>query len=323
MARKQIALSAIVIALACACLAQTPPCGKAIVQTEGPKVYEQFIPAPPEQVKGALLKAIPALGVKVHKDEGLHVETQDDTGLRQAVAQVNKDSGVRGRTVGLGAMGKILVDIQETTQGSERGSLLHIEFHKNGFVGRMGGEGYPKPLAEETACLVKLLATNDPVRTPRGEELHQTSPPHPVSLPEGTALKVLLVAPLYSKKLEKKGGETIPFEVAEDVIVADVIVVRRGALATAHMTEVQKAKVAGRHAELDFVFDSVTAVDGQSIPIKAEDEKTRGGRHNETVHNVMVSPAFGWIAKGSEALIRAGTAYDVEVAGQHTVQTGQ
>ena len=316
-------LSTLILLVApCLLCAQTPPCGKAVVETEGPKVYEQFIPAPPEQVKAALLKAIPALGAKVHKDKGFHVETEDDTALRQAVQQMNKDSGVRGKYEGMGAMGKIEIDIRESTQGGEKGSLLHIEFHRNGFVGRMGNQGYSKPLAEETACLVKLLGANDPVKNPRGEELSQTSPVHPISLPEGTALKVLLISPLYSKKLDKKGGETIPFEVAEDVVVDDVIVVRRGALATAHMTEVQKAKVAGRHAELDFAFDSVTAVDGQSIPIKAEDEKTRGGRHNETLHNVMLSPAFGWMAKGSEALIRAGTAYDVEVSGQHTVQSG-
>ena len=303
--------------------AQTPPCGKAVVQTEGPKIYEQFVPAPPEQVKANVLKAIPALGAKVHKDQGLHVETEDDTALRQAVQQMNKDSGVRGKYEGMGAMGKIEIDIREATQGNEKGSLLHIEFHKNGFVGRMGSEGYSKPLAEETACLVKLLGPNDPVKNPRGEELPQTSPARAVSLPEGTGLKVLLVGPLFSKKLDKKGGETIPFEVAEDVMVDDVIVIRRGALVTAHMTEVQKAKVAGRHAELNFAFDSVTAVDGQSIPIKAADEKTRGGRHNETMHNVMLSPAFGWMAKGSEALIRAGTAYDVEVSGQHSVQSGR
>ncbi|HEV2728640.1 MAG TPA: hypothetical protein VGV15_01295, partial [Terriglobales bacterium] len=117
-------------------------------------------------------------------------------------------------------MGKIVVDIRETTQDGEKGSLVHIEFHKNGFVGRLGGEGYPKPLAEETVCLVKLLGPDDPVKAPRGRESHETSPARAATLPEGTALKVLLLEPLYSKKFEKKGAEQmIRFEVTEDVAV--------------------------------------------------------------------------------------------------------
>lgn len=317
-----VSFSVLVIASA-SLLAQTPPCGKAIVQTEGPKEYQQFVAAPPAQVKAAVLKAIPALGVKVHKDEGLHIETEDDTALRQAIQQMNRDSGVRGSYAGMGAMGKIIIDIRETTEGAEKGSLLHVEFHKNGFVGRMGSEGYSKPLVEETACLVKLLGPYDPAKNPRGQESKEPSTDHSVTLPEGTALKVLLVAPLYSKKLAKQGAEEpIQFEVAEDVVVDGVTVVRRGALATAHLADLKKSKVAGRHAEIDFAFDAVTAADGQSIPINSEDEKALGGRHNETAHNLMLSPAFGWIAKGSEALIRAGTAYDVQISGGHTIHIG-
>ena len=325
MRKAHFILSSIALAVApYSLLAQTPPCGRAIVQTEGPKDYEQFVAAPPEQVKTALLKAIPALGAKVHKDEGLHLETEDDIGLRQAIQQMNKDLGVRGKYEGLGALGKIVADIQETTHDGEKGSLVHIEFHKNGFVGRLGGEGYPKPLFEETACLVKLLSPNDPVKSPRGQELQETSPAHPAALPEGTPLKVLLLDPLYSKKFEQKGAEgTIQFEVADDVVADGVTVVRRGALATAHVTELQKAKGYGRHAEMGFVFDAVTAVDGQTIPLKSADEKTRGGRHNEVMAAVAVSPALGWLIKGSEVFIRAGTAYDVETSGEHTVQSGR
>lgn len=307
----------------CRAHAQTPPCGKAIVRTEGPKVDERFVAAPPEQVKIALLKATPALGAKVHKDEGLHIETEDDMGVRQAIQQLNKDSGLRDKYAGLGALGKIAVDIQETTKDGEKGSLLHIEFHRNGFYGRLGGEGYSQPLAEETVCLVKLLSTNDPVVNPRGLAPKDTAPSRGVALPEGTAVKVLLRDPLYSKKLDKNsGGQTIPFEVAEDVVVDGVTLVRRGALATAHLTELEKAKGYGRHAQVQFAFDGVTAVDGQKIPLTGGDEKARGGRHNNTVSDVLLSPALSVFMKGSEVFIRAGTGYDLEVSGQHTVQTG-
>jgi hypothetical protein len=314
----------LLVVIPCYLQAETPPCGIAIVRTEGPKTDQRFLPAPPEQVKFALLRALPALDGKVVKDQGFHIEGKTDTGLRQSVAQRNKDAGVRGRTAGLGALGEFKIDISPATQGEVRGSLLHIEFHHNAFVGRMGGEGYAHPLAEETTCLVKLLSTNDPATNPRGLEVKDAGPPHAVTLPDATPLKVLLRDPVYSKKLEKDSvGKTVPFEVAEDVVVDGTILVRRGALAKGHFTDLEKSKMAGRHAQIGFAFDTVTAVDGQEIQVSGASEKARGGRHSETWSNVEQAGVFGFFVKGTDVFIRAGTAYDVEVSGQHTVQTGR
>lgn len=304
--------------------AETPPCGIAIVRTEGPKIDERFVPAPPEQVKFAILRALPAVDGKVVKDKGFHIEAKTDMGLRQVEARENKDAGVKGRAAGWGALGEFKIDISPATQDEVAGSLLHIEFHKNSFVGRMGNEGYAQPLAEETACLVKLFSTNDPATNPRGLEVKDAGPPHTVALPDATPLKVLLRDPLYSKKLEKdSAGKTVQFEVAEDVVVDGAILVRRGALAKGHFTDVEKTKMAGRHAEIAFAFDTVTAVDGQEIQVSGASEEARGGRHRDTWSNVAQAGAFGFLAKGTDVFIRAGTAYDVEVSGQHTVQTGR
>jgi hypothetical protein len=45
--------------------AQTPPCGIAILRTEGSAVETRFIPAPPDHVKASVLRALPALAAKV------------------------------------------------------------------------------------------------------------------------------------------------------------------------------------------------------------------------------------------------------------------
>jgi hypothetical protein len=321
--RRVLGLSLLVMS-PCLLRAQTPPCGVAIIQTAGPNTDERFVAAPPEQVKAAFLKALPALGAKVHKDEGFHIEAEIDTGLRQALQQKNKDSGVRGKYAGLGALGKFTMDLREETRDGVKGSLLHIEFHKNGFVGRLGGEGYAQPLAEETACLTKLLSTNDPASNPRGLEIKDAGQPHPVTLPDNTPLKVLLRDPLYSKKLDKDStGKTVNFEVAVDVVVDGSILVRRGALATGHLTNVQKTKKAGRHAAIEFAFDSVTAVDGQKVPVSAPNEQARGGRHSQAMSNAEQVGILTLFVKGTDVFIRAGTTYDLEVAGPHTVQTGQ
>jgi hypothetical protein len=91
----------------------------------------------------------------------------------------------------------------------------------------------------------QALSANDPVKNPRGLDSQNPSPARALSLPEGTALQVFLLDPFFSKKLEKKGaGATIQFEVTEDVVVDGVTAVRRRELATAHLAELQKAKMA-------------------------------------------------------------------------------
>jgi hypothetical protein len=67
-----------------------------MVRTEGPKVYEQLVAAPPEQVTAAWLRAISAVGAKAHKDEELHIETEDDRGVRQAIQQMNNGTVLVG-----------------------------------------------------------------------------------------------------------------------------------------------------------------------------------------------------------------------------------
>ncbi|HYW65133.1 MAG TPA: hypothetical protein VFB10_00365 [Candidatus Dormibacteraeota bacterium] len=307
----------------CCLYAQTPPCGIAVIRTEGPKVDERFVAAPPAEVKTAVVKALPALAAKVHKDNGLEVEAKTDTDLYESLEKRNQDAGIHGMRKGLGAMGTFTITIRETTQDGVSGSTLHIEFHKNAMSGRIGNEGYAEPLADETVCLVKVLSFNDLSKNPRGLALTAAAPARGIALPEATEMKVLLPESLYSKKLSNKDlGQSIRFEVAEDVVVEDTVVVRRGALATGHLTDLKKGKSYGRNAAIDFAFDTVTAVDGQTIPLVEASEETKGARHNDTAGAVMSMGAFGFMIQGASAFVRAGTSYDVETSGAHTVQAG-
>jgi hypothetical protein len=300
------------------------PCGIDVLRAGKEHVDDRFIPFSPEHVKFALLRAFPDVGWKVSKDEGFHLRGEKDMGLTQVLAQSNSDKDIKGRNNGVGALGKWTVDIREATQDGVHGSQLHIEFHSNKFVGRAAGTAtLSEPLGDETACLAKLLSANDPATSPRGLEVKDAGPRHAVTLPDATPLIVLLRDPLYSKKLNKdSSGQTVQFEVAEDVVLDGTILIRRGALAKGHFTDVEKTKMGGRHAEIGFVFDTVTAVDGQSIPVSGLSENAKGGRHSDKWSNVAQAGAFGLLAKGTDALIPAGSSYDVEVSGQHTVQGG-
>jgi len=321
--RRFVCFSFLLAATLCPLHAETPPCGIAVIRADGPKVDERFVAATPEQVKAAMLKALPAIAMKVHKDKGFQIEAKTDSGLLQSAEQKNKDAGVHGAMHGI-AFGSMKINIQETTQDGVTGSRLRIEFDKPAVLGRAVNHGNDAvPLAEETACLVKTLSTNDPVANPRGLPLPDpAAAARAITIPEATPLKIQLRDMLDSKIIHKKGISVVQFEVVEDVVVDGAILVRRGALASGHFTDVEKAKGYGRNAEIDFAFDTVTAVDGQNISLAAAGEKTRGGRHNETAQVLLMSPALGWLAKGADAVVRAGTSYEVETSGEHTIQTG-
>jgi hypothetical protein len=296
------------------------PCGIDVIRAGSEHVDDRFIPFPPDHVKFALLKAFPDVGWKVTKDEGFHLRGEKDMGLTQVLAQRNHDEGVKGRNNAIGALGKWTADIHEASQGGVEGSQLHIEFHSNKIVGRAAGSAtLAQPLGEETACLAKLLSANDPVANPRGLKTANTGTVQPITIPGGTPVAVLLRDPLYSKQIRQKSvGATVNFEVADDVAIDGVVLIRRGALATGHFTDVEKTKGLGRHAQMSFAFDAVTAVDGQKIPVAAPSETVKGGRKSETAEALRLG-VLGLFAHGADALIPAGTSYNLATSGEQTV----
>lgn len=323
---KQVTLPVAVVALLAGAgwihaQAGNAACGIGVMRAGSQHVDDRFIPFPPEHVKFALLRAFPVVGWKVTKDEGFHLRGEKDMGLTQVLAQKNKDEGVKGRNQGVGALGKFRVDIREATQDGVRGSQLHIEFHANKVVGRAAGTAtLAEPLGDETACLAKSLSTNDPVANPRGLGAPESATSQAIVIPDGTPVTVLLRDPVYSKKLAKDStGETVNFEVASDVVVNGIVLIRRGALSTGHFTDVEKTKTRGRHAQIAFTFDSVTAVDGQKIPLLAASEKAKGGRHDETAEAWSMGLVGVLFMNGTDALIPAGTSYDLAVSGEHTI----
>lgn len=300
---------------------QTPPCGVAVVQSsDGPKTDERFLPAPPEVVKQDFLKVLPALGYIVRKNEGLHIEAIQDIRRVQNLRQTSVDLGGRGIDAGI-ISGPVSADIREATQAGIQGAHLSITF-KTGFLGHKGSNA--GSLAAETECLVKLLGTNDPSKNPRGDAMEKTNSPAPIKVPEGAPLKVLLFAPVYSKDYKKNNiGQPIQFEVAQDVVVDSVIVFRRGALALGHLTDFKSAGAYGRHAALEFTFDTAVAVDGQQIPVTGEVQQIKGG-HTAAKFEAAAErqPVLGLLMKGADVLIRAGTEYDLQVSRESSIQTG-
>ena len=85
-----------------------------------------------------------------------------------------------------------------------------------------------------------------------------------VTLPKDTLVKIKLITPLDSKK--NKTGDSVEFEVAEDLYAAGMMVLPKGAAGAGKLTKVEQAQNFGRDAKLEVNFEKVTALDLTIVP---------------------------------------------------------
>jgi hypothetical protein len=134
-----------------------------------------------------------------------------------------------------------------------------------------------------------------------------------------------------------KVGDRVPFRVAEDVSVADLVVISRGADAWGLVTAVQPRRRKGRPGKLDIAIQSVQLLTGENAPLRAqqhsEGKSGEGGplglglRPDEATVARIVGDAIGTIGwslpvdlfsmleKGSDAYWPAGTKFTAYLNG--------
>jgi len=101
-------------------------------------------------------------------------------------------------------------------------------------------------------------------------------------------------------------------------------VIRKGALGLGRFAgDARAAGYAGQSADLRFVVDSVTAVDGQSVAVMGAVQ-----RQNPRDQRVLPGQSTAFYAaalfvKGWETVVRAGTSADVEVSGTYSIKVGK
>ena len=66
-----------------------------------------------------------------------------------------------------------------------------------------------------------------------------------------------------------KPGDHVEFRVADDVLWRDQIVITKGTIATANITEAHGAKWPSRGSALALTLHSVTAANGKEVPLRA------------------------------------------------------
>lgn len=141
-----------------------------------------------------------------------------------------------------------------------------------------------------------------------------------VELSDGTPVRLRLTRNLSSANAQ--AGETVDFEVLEDVEVGNRLVIKRGGVALATVTEAQPSRRMGRAGRLNVNIDHVRLVTGDKVALRAVQE-AKGGSNVGKMTGAIVATAIVFFpaaplflfAKGKDIKIPKGTEITAYVNG--------
>jgi len=108
-------------------------------------------------------------------------------------------------------------------------------------------------------------------------------------LEDGTPVKLRLTRNLSSA--DAHVGDTVDFEVVEEVRVGDMLVIPKGGLAWGTVTEAEAKRRMARGGKLGVNIDSVRLADGEKVALRAVKEG-KGGGHTGAMTGAMVATAI-------------------------------
>ena len=132
----------------------------------------------------------------------------------------------------------------------------------------------------------QTTAPGDPKTVPVQSPAKAPKPPLTFGLTEDTPVRIKLARTMTSK--EARVDERVDFEVLEDVKVGDVIVIERGAMAIATVTEAHPKRRMGRAGKLHMNIDYVRLIGGEKVPLRAV-KGGSGGNHIAAMTGAMVA----------------------------------
>jgi hypothetical protein len=145
-------------------------------------------------------------------------------------------------------------------------------------------------------------------------------PPLAFGLDDGTPVRLRINRTISSE--DAKVGDTVDFEVLEDVTSHDVILIPRGGIALATITEAQSKRRMGRAGKLNVNIDNAKLVDGEKVALRAVKE-VKGGSHTGAMTGAIVATAIVFFPaaplflfmKGKDITIPKGTEITAYVNG--------
>ena len=105
-------------------------------------------------------------------------------------------------------------------------------------------------------------------------------------LENGTPVKLRIARNVSSASAQT--GETVDFEVLEEVKVGDVLVISKGGIAWGTVTEAQSKRRMARGGKLDMTIDSVRLLSGEKAALSAV-KQAKGGGHTGAMTGAIVA----------------------------------
>ena len=139
-----------------------------------------------------------------------------------------------------------------------------------------------------------------------------------IAVPDGTEFAVVTAEEISSKTAAE--GDPLTFKVADNVTVDGRVVIAEGAIVKGVVSEAQKSGMMGRGGKLNIRIESVAAVDGQKIKLRAAKAKTGDDKTGTTVALAVVFGPLGLLKKGKNAKIPANTKITVYTDEEKKVQ---
>jgi len=147
-------------------------------------------------------------------------------------------------------------------------------------------------------------------------------------LEDATPVKLRLSRNVSSA--DAKTGETVDFEVLEEVKVGEVVIIAKGGTAWGTVTDAEAKKRMGRGGKLDMTIDTVRLVDGEKAALRGVKNVTGGGHTGAMVGGMVAVSLIAWPAApfflfmhGKDITIPKGTEITAYINGNMPIDSAK
>jgi hypothetical protein len=128
-----------------------------------------------------------------------------------------------------------------------------------------------------------------PSASPAAAPQKEAPAPKAFLLEDGTPIHLVLSENLSSASAVT--GQTVEFEVVDDIVMNDLLVIPRGSTAWATVTDAEHKKHLGRAGKLDLNIDKVRLADGEKALLRGVKD-TQGGGHTGAMTGAIVATSL-------------------------------
>ena len=128
-----------------------------------------------------------------------------------------------------------------------------------------------------------------------------------IILQEGTPIKAALMKDISGKEVSV--GQSIDFELSDNIIINDRVVIPKGAKIIGTVTEAQASKALGKKGKLAFSIDYLYLTDGKVIKLRSQVEKNLQGSGAAVVAGAVLLSPLALLFNGKNAKYHKGEVF--------------